>query len=80
MEPSRSLDKLWLYQPKEDDVASNDKSVRVSNCPIKLEVCYGSCFWRKGDRCIFRSQRGRRIAPGKEEKNSQYTLMAEEEE
>ncbi len=27
----------------------------------KLEVCYPSCYWRKGERCVFRSKRGRRI-------------------
>ncbi len=37
------------------------KSIEVSNCPIKLEVCFPSCFWRKEDRCIFYSKRGRRI-------------------
>jgi hypothetical protein len=46
---------------KEMIMASSDKAIKVSSCPIKLEVCYSSCFWRKGDRCVFRSKRGRLI-------------------
>ncbi len=43
------------------DMGGTDRSIEVSNCPIKLEVCFSSCFWRKEDRCIFYSKRGRRI-------------------
>jgi len=40
---------------------TQDKGVRVENCPIGQEYCYPSCYWRKGDRCCFRSKRGRLI-------------------
>jgi len=40
---------------------TQDKGVRVKNCPIGQEYCYPSCYWRKGDRCCFRSKRGRLI-------------------
>ncbi|HUV75672.1 MAG TPA: hypothetical protein VMW00_03340 [Dehalococcoidales bacterium] len=39
------------------------RAIRVANCPVKLEVCFSSCYWRRGDKCIFGSQRGRRIRP-----------------
>ena len=29
---------------------AEDKGVRVSKCPIRLEYCYPSCYWRKGNR------------------------------
>jgi len=33
----------------------DDKGVSVNDCPIKLEVCYPSCYWwdRKNKRCAF---------------------------
>ncbi len=37
------------------------KGVRVAKCPIEQEYCYLSCYWRKGNRCCFRSKRGRQI-------------------
>ena len=37
---------------KEMIMAGNDKAIRVPNCPINLEVCYPSCYWRRGDRCV----------------------------
>ena len=40
---------------------SNNKGVRVAKCPIGQEYCYPSCYFRKSDRCCFRSKRGRRI-------------------
>ncbi len=40
---------------------SYDKGVRVANCPLGQEYCYLSCFFRKGNRCCYRSKRGRRI-------------------
>jgi hypothetical protein len=50
-------------------MAGNDKAIKVSSCPIKLEVCYPSCFWRKGDRCVFRSKRGRLIVQMKRKRH-----------
>ena len=44
------------------------KGVRVAKCPIKQDSCYPSCFWRKGDKCTFRSKRGRQILELKKEK------------
>ena len=38
-----------------------NKNVRVEKCPIGQEYCYLSCYFRKGDRCCFRSKRGRQI-------------------
>jgi hypothetical protein len=40
---------------------TEDKGVKVSKCPIGQGYCYPNCYWRKGDRCCFRSKRGRRI-------------------
>lgn len=37
------------------------QGVKVAKCPIGLEYCYPSCHWRKGDRCCFKSKRGRQI-------------------
>ncbi len=37
------------------------KGVRVARCPISQEYCYPSCYFRKGNRCYFRSKRGRQI-------------------
>ena len=37
------------------------KGVRVARCPIEQEHCYPSCYFRKGNRCCFKSKRGRRI-------------------
>ena len=44
------------------------KSVRVAKCPIGQEYCYPSCYWRKGDRCYFKSKRGRQIPELKKKK------------
>jgi len=54
---------------KEMIMASSDKAIKVPNCPIKLEVCFPSCFWRKGDRCVFRSKRGRLIVQMKRKRH-----------
>ena len=40
---------------------TGNSGVRVAKCPIKQEYCYPSCYFRKGDRCCFRSKRGRQI-------------------
>jgi len=40
---------------------TEDKGVRVAKCPIGREYCYPSCYWRKGNRCCYRSKRGRQI-------------------
>ncbi|MBA7699620.1 hypothetical protein ES703_108319 [subsurface metagenome] len=32
---------------------------RVPDCPIGLEVCYPSCYWRGGDRCYYPTKPGR---------------------
>jgi len=29
------------------------KGVSKPDCPIKLKVCYRSCYWRKKGKCIF---------------------------
>ena len=39
----------------------NGNGIRVAKYPIGQEYCYPSCYWRKGDRCCYRSKRGRRI-------------------
>lgn len=44
------------------------KTVRVAKCPIGQEYCEPSCYWRKGDRCCFRSKRGRQIPELKKKK------------
>ena len=31
------------------------KGVKVANCPIGLEYCYPSCYWREGNRCHYSS-------------------------
>ncbi len=43
------------------------KGVRVAKCPIGQEYCYLSCYWRKGNRCCFKSKRGRQIPELKKE-------------
>ena len=40
---------------------AKNKDVRVEKCPIDQEYCHLSCYFRKGDRCCFRSKRGRLI-------------------
>jgi hypothetical protein len=40
---------------------ASGKGVRVSWCPIGQEYCYPSCYFRRGDRCGFKSSRGRQI-------------------
>jgi len=44
------------------------KGVRVAKCPIGQEYCYPSCYFRKGNRCCFRSKRGRQIPELKKKK------------
>ena len=44
------------------------KGVRVAKCPIGQEYCYPSCYWRKGNRCCFKSKRGRQIPELKKER------------
>ena len=44
------------------------KGVRVAKCPIGEEYCYPSCYFRKGNRCCFRSKRGRQIPELKKER------------
>lgn len=39
----------------------HNKAVKVANCPIKLEYCYPSCYFRKGDKCHFKSKEGKEI-------------------
>ena len=45
------------------------QGVRVAKWPIGQEYCYLSCYFRKGDRCCFRSKRGRQIAELKKKRN-----------
>ena len=40
---------------------TNDKGVRVVNCPLGYEYCYPSCYWRKGNRCYYTNKHGGRI-------------------
>ena len=47
---------------------ANSKGVRVAKCPIKQEYCDLSCYWRKGNRCCYRSKRGRQIPELKRER------------
>lgn len=51
---------------KGEAIASSDKGVQVANCPIKLDVCFPSCFWQKGGKCTLYSTAGRQIDPVKE--------------
>ena len=37
-------------------MAYNSRGVRVARRPIGQEYCYPSCYFRKGDRCCFRSK------------------------
>ena len=46
------------------------KGVRVAKCAIGQEYCYPSCYFRKGNRCCFRSKRGRQIPELKKKKGS----------
>jgi nitroimidazol reductase NimA-like FMN-containing flavoprotein (pyridoxamine 5'-phosphate oxidase superfamily) len=41
---------------------AKNKGVRVAKCPIGQDYCYPSCYFRKGNRCYFRSKRGRHIS------------------
>ena len=45
-----------------------NKGMRVARCPIGQEYCYPSCYYRRGNRCCFRSKRGRQISALKEGK------------
>ena len=36
-----------------------NKATRAANCPLDLEVCFSSCYWRSGNKCTF-CQRYRR--------------------
>jgi hypothetical protein len=47
---------------------AEDKGVKVSKCPIGQDYCYPTCYWRKGDRCCFRSKQGRKIPELKPER------------
>jgi len=38
-----------------------ENGVRVDKCPLGLEYCFVTCYWRKGDRCYFRSKVGQPI-------------------
>jgi hypothetical protein len=38
-----------------------ENGVRVVKCPLKLEYCFLSCYWRKGNLCYFKSKHGRPI-------------------
>jgi hypothetical protein len=46
---------------KEGNYMTHGKSVRVAKCPINQEYCNPSCYFRKGNRCYFKSKRGRQI-------------------
>jgi hypothetical protein len=37
-------------------------NVRVAKCPIGQQYCTISCYFRNGDRCYFKSERGKQIA------------------
>jgi len=50
------------------------KGVRVAKCPIERQYCYTSCYWRKGNRCYYRSKRGRQIPELKKKKGCSYGL------
>lgn len=55
---------------KRDSITSSDKGVSVPNCPLKLHVCFPSCFWHKGGECTFYSTEGRQIDRMKENRIS----------
>ncbi len=52
---------------------ASGKGIKVARCPIRQEYCYPSCYWRKGDRCYFRSKLGRQIPELK--KNKEITIL-----
>ena len=47
---------------REGNNITYDKGVKIVRCPIEQEYCYPSCYWRKGDRCYFKSKRGRQLS------------------
>ncbi|MFH1926397.1 MAG: hypothetical protein ABIK32_07915 [Chloroflexota bacterium] len=49
---------------------ARSKGIHVTWCPIGQEYCYLSCYFRMGDRCYFRSTRGRRIKKLKKGKST----------
>jgi len=55
---------------KEVNHMAYGKGVRVAKCPIRQEYCYPSCYWRKGNRCRFKSKRGRQIPELKKERRT----------
>jgi len=52
---------------QEQGMEEQGKGVRVSNCPFGWDVCYPSCYWRKGNRCYYASKQGGRIIKPKKE-------------
>ena len=51
---------------------AKNKTVRVDKCPIGHEYCYPSCYWRKDNRCYFKSKRSRKIPELKKEGDMSY--------
>jgi hypothetical protein len=35
-----------------------NNGIRVENCPIGQRYCYISCFFRKGERCCYKNEKG----------------------
>jgi len=67
-----SLEHWWTKENQQErgDYMAYPKGVRVAKCPIGLEYCYPSCYWRKGNRCYYRSKRGRQIPELKKKDNN----------
>ncbi len=59
------LSRYWLWRRA---AMAEENGVTVAKCPIGLEGCFVSCYWRKNNRCYFKSQRGRRIMDLKEKR------------
>jgi len=39
-----------------------NEDAKAVRCPIGQEYCYLSCYWRQGNRCYFKSKRGKQIS------------------
>ena len=46
---------------KQSDIADSREGAYIPDCPLKLEICFYSCFWRKQDRCTFFRRQDRQI-------------------
>ena len=38
-------------------MTNGHKVTKAANCPLDLEICFPSCYWRSGNKCTYYSQR-----------------------